>query len=469
MPASVRQSADPILVRLANLINTGNNLLTQGELEAARVHFLAALAIDPNQPVALSNLGAVLRMLRHYPAAAAVTQRSVLLSNGNDPHALSNLAVSYMSMKQFSLARLTAEKALEKLPDAAPIWHNYGLILYMTHQFKDALKAIDKSLALAPDNPTAQSDRALTLLALGRLQDGLEAYEIRWRNFALSRIWGLNIPEWKGEPLEGRKILVHHEQGMGDSLMLVRFLPELARKHCHITLAVPRELVTLFDKSFPFITVKAMDDETINAAAGFDYHSPLLSVMRWLGISKPEDISNTPYLVAEPKAPMNLPPTSAKIGICWASGNHSPIMAERRRMVPLSLFLPILVHKDISLISLQVGEDAKDIQMQGLEGIVFDPTSKITNFADTASLIGCLDLVISVDSAVAHVAGALGKPCLMLSPYSRCWRWWSKTSGWPWYSRMLIYHQSADGSWDAAMQKAVERALWVVRDIPSSH
>jgi hypothetical protein len=218
--------------------------------------------------------------------------------------------------------------------------------------------------------------------------------------------------------------------------------------------------------NFRFIRVLSLEDpEIVEKTRGIDYHSPMLSVMRWLGYEKPEQISAKPYLTAKAEAPITLPNTKIKIGICWASGDHTPALRDRRRLVPLPLFLPLLDDPNISLIALQKGGDEKDIIAYGLESIVFDFHHKLEDWQDTANTIMCLDLVISVDSAVAHLACALGKPCVMLSPHTRCWRWWGIKSGWPWYERMVIYPQERDGTWDRPMAEAIKRALWVVKEM----
>jgi tetratricopeptide (TPR) repeat protein len=456
-----RQAPDAKEERIKALVNAGAKLFGEGQLEPARLHFLAALSLDPLNHTALQNLGAALRNLNHYAAAEAVSRRSVGATKKQNPYCISNLGVSQLGTRKYSEAVANLRRVLDHLPESAPSWHNYGLILYMTGQYEDALSAFDKSLSLGY-NIQAHSDKSLCLLSLGRLEEGLAEYECRWKLLHQNKVWGLGIPEWQGEPLAGKRILVHHEQGFGDSLMLLRFLDKLSYLGCNITLAMPKPLVRLCQKSFPFIKVLDLDNDAIDANS-FDCHSPLLSVMRHVGVKKPVDIKAGVYLQAEAKPPMKLPLGKVKVGICWASGNHSPVLLDRRRLIPVTQFLPLLDSLEVSLISLQVGEDTRDLVNNGLEGLVFDLSPKLTDFYDTACLIKCLDLVISVDSAVAHLAGALGKPCIMLSPYSRCWRWWSRGSGWPWYNRMKLYYQSSDGSWNEAMNEAIGKALWVVR------
>jgi tetratricopeptide (TPR) repeat protein len=441
--------------RASHLNAVGAKLFAENEFEPARLHFLAALSLEPNHPEALQNLGATLRNLQHYAAAEVVSHRSVIASGGN-VFCRSNLGVSKLSMKKYSESFDILRQVAVDLPDSGMSQHNFGLILYLLGRYKEALSYFDKARALTPNNPQIESDRALTLLSLGNIAEGLAAYEIRWELLAKSKIFTMPIAEWQGEPLKDARILLHHEQGFGDSIMLSRFIPSVQALGAHITLAVPDSLIKLFSQSFNFIKVVSLDDENLLSSGVYDYHSPLLSTMRHLEI-KAHEINPEPYLKAKGTFRLKLP-QGFKIGICWASGNHGKAFIERRRVVPLTAFLPLIQNPGIALISLQMGKDVNDIVKNGLEGLVFDISPCVENFADTAAVISQLDVVITVDSAVAHLAGALGKPTIMLSPFSRCWRWWGKTEGWPWYSLMKILYQSEDGTWTAAMGKAIGMA-----------
>ncbi len=149
-----------------------------------------------------------------------------------------------------------------------------------------------------------------------------------------------------------------------------------------------------------------------------------------------------------------------RVGICWESGDHSPALRRRIRTVPLELFFPISEIPGVRLVSLQKSNAQSDILRLGAETFIFDPMSQVEDFYDTASIIQSLDLVISVDSAVAHLAGALGKPTLMLGPFTRCWRWWDETTGLPWYRNFEIIQQENPWDWKMPMQivKAVVAA-----------
>jgi tetratricopeptide (TPR) repeat protein len=446
------------LSRADELNGIGAQLFAKGEMAAARMHFLGALRCETNHSQALQNLGATLRNMGANIASLAVAERSVAVTKRANPYALSNLGVAKLACREFHVAHAILREVTEKLPESGPSWHNLGLCEYMLGMFEQALASFDKSLRFA-QSPQAASDRALALLALERLTEGLEAYENRWLILRRNRIWDFELPEWQGEDLADKHILVHHEQGFGDSIMLVRFIYTLFKRGAKVTLAVPKELVELFSYALPFVNVMDIDNQFIDRYQKFDYHSPMLSVMRHLHITSSKEISARPYLTVADDKMWRIPQAKLRVGICWASGDHSPSMVERRRMVPLALFAPLLSNPNIALVSLQKGPDSNDIENMGLGGLIHDPMPNVENFADTAQIMSQLDVVISVDSAVAHLAGAIGKQCLMLGPFSRCWRWWGGRLGLPWYEKMMIFPQSEDGAWNTAMADVRQTVL----------
>lgn len=451
MPDSV---VPRVLSRADELNSKGTAFHAKGELDPARIHYLAALSLEPNHPFALQNLSGLLSAQEQFDMAASVGRRAVA-ANPSSAHAKANLAVALLGLREYEKARRKFEDVTEILTQDASAWHNLGLALYMLNEHHKALRAFEKSLKLNPNNLLCQSDRALSLLALGRLQEGLEAYEVRWNLLWRSPVWELGIEEWKGQNLEGKHVLAHHEQGFGDSIMLGRFLNDLRFRGAKVTVAVPQELVRLFAHNFSWAEdVISFENLPQKKAEDFDYHVPFLSMIRWLGYKYPEQISAEPYLSAPPST-VKLNRPGFRVGICWASGDHSRALTRRRRVVPLPLFLPLTELPNTCVIALQKGEAQKEISAIGAEGIIFDPMQKCEDFADTAAVIADLDLVISVDSAVAHLAGALGKPTIVLGPYSRCWRWWKEPNGMPWYDFMRIYPQKVDGSWKQAVSASI--------------
>jgi len=441
----------------------------KGNIELARLHYLAALKHDPDHPGALQNLSAALITMDKLEAAASVARRATRAAP-NNWFAWGNLAVALLGLRQYEAAIEIFDRVIDKMPKenmGAPM-HNFGLAHHMLMNYDQAMKCYNRSLALIPDLTPAKSDRALCMLAQGRIIEGLKEYEIRWNILAKSRVWEFGIPEWQGENLSGKRILLHHEQGLGDTLMLCRFIKQIKDLGANVTYAGPGSFNRIITDSFDVKFLDWNDDEKIKAES-FDYHAPMLSLMRWLRL-RVGDISSEPYLKARPwEIPLKLP-SEFKVGICWQSGDHGAHMEKRRRKVPMELLIPLSEIPGIKLVSLNKLGDPKpgqtnatrdDIVDFGLEGIIFDCMSRVEDFADTAVLANQLDLIISVDSAVVHLAGAIGKPTVMLSPYTRCWRWWNANnegnwSGEPWYRNMKIIPQSQDGSWDAAIEQTVE-------------
>lgn len=463
-PVSDTVVAPPRPAKADELTNAGVRLFHEGKLDPARLHFLTALALEPKNPIALQNLSAVLRNMSHFQAAIAVAKRCVALTEERNPYQLTNLGVSLLGVKDFKNSLALIREACDLLPDSYHSWQNLGLVYFNLGFYDKALACFERGIAIQPNN-LCKADKSITLLSMGRIQEGLALYECRWEMLYRSPVWNLPFPEWQGEDLTNRRIILHHEQGFGDSIMLSRFVKNFVERNCYVSLAVPEQLVRLFRKNFKNADVVPFGHKSLSEDSSYDYHSPLLSVMRHLGIQGPSDIDAKPYLTAPlGPPPAKLPKAAKRIGICWASGNHGPVLRDRRRMVPLPLFLPLFDDLDVALISLQVGDDAKDIPAYGLEGLVFDISYKLEDFAATASLIAPLDLVISVDSAVCHLAGAMGKPVIMLSPFTRCWRWWNIPSGGPWYNTMTIFSQSENGTWDEAMKLAVARARGILNE-----
>ncbi len=451
------------------LVATGAELFGKNMMEGARMHFLAALELEPDNVMALQNMGAVLRSMGHFEASEIVARRSVELDPSN-PYPRANLGVAMLATKKHTEALRIMEGITRELPEHAPAWHNLGLTYYMLNRTAEALQAFDKAIKVntdqgIPSPPALHSDRALALLSLARLKEGLALYDVRWQLLAKNILWSLPVPQWRGEPLGSDHILVHHEQGFGDGLMLSRFLKQLHEQHpaAKISLAVPQELFRLMKLSFgAVVEVLPLDDnsELLNLGRhGFNWHCPIMDLMLYVGPEKTAGIDSTPYLRA-PKGE-DLPTFVAgrfKIGICWASGKHGPGMEERRRIAPLVEFMKMSEIKNTSLVSLQKGPGLEQIEQLGFQGLIHNADRRLTDFAATAAMILKMDLVVSVDSAVAHLAGALGVPTVMLSPYTRCWRWWGRDSGMPWYRNMTVFYQKQNGSWTEAIQQATRKA-----------
>jgi tetratricopeptide (TPR) repeat protein len=436
--------------RAAALCNRGAEFQKAGDVNAARLHYLAALSVVPDDPATLTNLCGVLYAQRHFEAAVSVGRRAVAAAP-DWANALENLGIALTALNETGKAKVLFKKILQLEPERGTTWFNYGSNLYRENNFKDANAAYARAIDLGYTAQEVLNDYSLSLLALGQLRRGLATWECRWNGLYRSPVWESGIPEWKGEKLDGKHILIHHEQGFGDTLMLCRYIPDLQALGAKVTIATRPELARLLEANYR--SCEVVDWHEKHDQDKYHFHSPMLSVLRHLRYESTE-IKFTPYLTAPPYE-RKLPQRKFKVGICWTSGDHGTELARRRRVVPLELFLPLHELRDVQLVSLQKGAE-KDIPDLGLESIFYDPMGLCDDFYDTASVVNELDLVVSVDSAIVHLAGAMGKPVMMLGPFTRCWRWWGKGTGRPWYDNFQIFQQSADGTWNDTLRRVTK-------------
>jgi hypothetical protein len=440
-------------VSRAELLNaTGAHYHGLGNIEAARVHYNAALMSEPMHGQALQNLCGALTNFDLYEASVSVGRRAVRADPTNR-QAKMNLAAALVGLRRFAEAKQIMQPLMQDMSGNPALWHNFGLALYMSGDRLGAMEELDKASALRDEPaPVVEGDRSLCTLSLGMIGLGMERYDAcRWKLLGQHKIWQAGIAEWQGEDLQGKTLIVSHEQGFGDTIMLCRFIPQLQERGATVVLAVPGSLVRLMEFSFP--DVRCVDWDTTEVWG--DFHSPFMSVMRWLSI-EPEHIESASYLHAGPLT-SDLPPREKlRIGICWESGDHGAGQKKSRRVVPLELFFKLAELPGVSLISLQKAQAQEQILARGAESFIYDPMGRCSDFADTAAIIEQLDIVISVDSAVVHLAGGLGKPVIMLGPFTRCWRWWGERHGLPWYEHFAIVRQSRDGTWTSAVSTAVE-------------
>lgn len=434
----------------SELNKQGVELWTKKDYQGAKLHYLAALELDPNFTSALLNMGVVLSSENKLQASVVCFQKLVGL-NPNDYGAWNNLGNLLTRLERFPEAEHALGQAMNLDPENSGTWHNKALLCYRMAQYEESLNYINKIKALGNTNRIILSDEAHVLLAMGEdLPHALEVYENRWEQLIHLPPWNFEIPEWQGEDLADCHILVHSEQGYGDTIMTARFIKNLITKYnCWVTLCLPRELCQLFDhQDWHRVQVLPMDDLNKHEALKFNYHSPLYSMMRWLKITW-NDVSPKPYLVPPDLSVLPILHNKFNIGICWASGRRGMDLDYRYRHAPLTHWLKLSEFPKVQLYSLQKGPEVQDIPQLGAEILIKDFSCYLENWADTAAFINQLDLVISVDTAVAHLSAALGKPTWMLSQSANCWRWINieQHSGLPWYETMTIFRQNDPDNW----------------------
>lgn len=431
------------MIATADELNrAGAVLWDSGQRDVAYRRWLEAIYVDPDHVPTLVNLVTALGHRRQHLAALPLARR-VVEAAPRDGVQWDRLAAVYMSLDRFDEAQAAVNRALELAPDNPGVWHQAALLAHRRGATPEALRLIDQGLELSPYNRAMKNDRAHMLLAVGDLKKGLPEFEVRWETAMHLAPWDLRLPEWRGEPLAGRRILFHSEQGLGDAIMMARFARDLVASGAgEVGLCVPPELIRLFEyQAWPRVRVVNVIGLS---ATDWDLQTPMFSALRWLGVQR-EDISAEPYVVAPPIVMPPLP-RGRRIGICWASGRWNVETGMRRR-APLEEFLPFAELPNVRLISLQKGVDSADIARVGAEAFITDAVAGAEDFADTAAVIDQLDAVISVDTSVMHLAAAMGKPTFMLCQFTRCWRWWSLPTGRPWYGCLTSSQQVNPGSW----------------------
>jgi Flp pilus assembly protein TadD len=394
--------------------NLGLALQEMGELEPAAAAFRQAIGLKPNAAAAHNNLGIVLTALGRCDAALACSA-----------------------------------KALELQPDFADAHVNIGHARRQQQKLELAIAQFRTAIRLKPDFAEAHTSLAHALLQNGDFAEGWAEYEWRWKTGPmLPGRRNFPQPQWRGEPGEGRQLLLHAEQGFGDTLQFCRFASDAADRGFRIILEVQKPLVRLLT-GLPKVTAVIARGE---ALPEFDLHAPLLSLPWALGLTVESLAEPAPYLQADPALAAVwrrrlAAPAGLLVGLAWA-GSHTAANAaiDRRRSIAPEILAPLFHSPGVNFVSLQ-----KDGPPMPAEFPLTDLMPEVTDFADTAALIANLDLVITVDTAVAHLAGALGKPVWMLNRFDSCWRWLTGRRDSPWYPTLRIYQQPAPGNWDSVI------------------
>ena len=411
-----------------------------------------AIAIDPNMPMALSNLGTALYELKDYEEAARA-QRKAIAADPNFAAAHCNLGNALHALRRFDEAIAAYRRAVDIDPNYADGWANLGTTLHHNGSFDDGVVALRRAIALAPHHANAHSGLGILLLMRGDLGEGWDEYE--WRLRSTERK-GPRFPEepWQGESLAGKHIYVQAEQGFGDTLQFARYLPLLAARAGKVTVRVHQQLVTLLRESLP-AAITVLGDR--GDPTPYQCDAVLLSLPRLFKTRLETMPALVPYLRAPAEAVRRWRErlgkmSGLKVGVVWA-GNPEHVN-DQRRSIDLKLLEPLFAVRGAAFASLQVGPRAADLKRlqrankgRAGEPAIEDLSPAFTDFTDSASAVSTLDLVIAVDTSVAHLAGALGKPVWVLLPYVSDWRWMLHRDDNPWYPTMRLFRQSRGEQW----------------------
>ncbi|HTP94170.1 MAG TPA: tetratricopeptide repeat-containing glycosyltransferase family protein, partial [Xanthobacteraceae bacterium] len=383
--------------------------------------------------------------------------RAVALRPGY-AEALSNRGLTLHALDRFEEALASFDRALTLRPDYAQAFFNRGATLQELKRFEEALASYDRALMLQPDYAEAHWNEALLRLLTGDFARGWRQYEWRWKNQSLA-LPQRNVPQplWLGtESAIDKTILLHSEQGFGDTIQFCRYVPLVAARGARVILEVETPLLELMTSLAGATQVLAKGDPL----PAFDVHCPLLSLPLAFATRHGTIPSLTPYLSAPAQAVQDWrarlgPKTRLRIGLAW-SGRPTH-KNDQNRSIALRALMPLL-DLDATFVSLQKDVRADDATMLQERGDLFHFGDALRNFADTAALISNLDLVISVDTSVAHLAGALAKPVWVLLPFVPDWRWLLDRDDSPWYPTARLFRQDDARTWDTVVPR-VHRAL----------
>jgi Tfp pilus assembly protein PilF len=445
--------------------NLGQIALQAGRNDAAVDLIRRATSLGPNYAEAHNNLGNALRAQGQLDEAIAAYRRAFAL-NPNLPEVHNNLGNALAEKGQLEEAITAYRQAISLRPEYAEAHYNLGSALKEQGQLDEAIAAYRQAIALKPNLPEAHNNLSLALLARGDFQQGWEEYEWRWKCKGFPPPRNFAQPQWDGGPLEARTLLLHAEQGLGDAIQFIRYLPLVAQRGGRIIIECQAELQRLFQPTagrFPVLVFG-------QPLPAFDLHCPLLSLPRVFGTDLTNIPKIVPYLHAADEDARRWQHRLAdrspliKVGLVWAGNPRRK--HDRNRSMKLANLAPLGRVPGVRLFSLQKGEAAAEAKTPppGME--LVDWTEELKDFADTAALIDNLDLIIAVDTAVPHLAGAMGKPVWTLLPFVPDWRWVPGREDNPWYPSMRSFRQPRIGDWDSVIARVVEALSGWIKNCP---
>jgi Flp pilus assembly protein TadD len=417
-------------------VNRANCLVSLEQFEAAVNAFGVVVAAMPDDAeLRVAQARVLMRLERAAEAEAAL--QDVLARAPDHADARHELAQAYAARDRPDLALDQLQHVCRLTPGNAEAWYEMGLAYRDLGRWADAVAPHAEAVRLAPDDANMRSCYAYALLASGDFANGWR--EFGWRVKKPGNV-RLREPEWDGTPTT-QTVIIHAEQGVGDTLQFCRFISQAAAL-ARVVVACPPSLKTLL-QTLPNVAEVAVG----KPVPAYDMHCPLMSLPAVLGIPPERFAETVPYLRADPGAVAawcarltDVP--GPRIGVVWAGNPAYP--ADRKRSIPFATLAPLLALRGCSFVSLQMGDAAA----AGHGHFAFDAAKLIGDYADTAALIEALDLLISVDTSVAHLAGALGRPVWLLNRADTDWRWLLERADTPWYPTMRLFRQSAPGDWE---------------------
>ncbi len=435
----------------------GTILHQLNQLPEAISYYRQAIALKPDYAEPYCNLGVLLARQGNLTEAIACYQKAIAI-NPKIAEVHINLGAAYMAQGKVIEAIGSYQEAIAINPNDAITYSNLGNAYLEQGMLPEAIASCQQALSVQPDHADAHLNLGLALLLSGDLRSGFTEYE--WR-YSCAEVQRPQLPLsqlWDGNDLEGKEILVYSEQGLGDTIQFIRYLRLLEARGGKVYFVCHPSLQRLF-------TTVAGIHQLLPKVAHLDLYAPLLSLPHILGTTLETIPDQVPYLSVptEIQPPIILEAAQKqphlkvqlKVGLVWFSNNPNPNSS--KRSCPFSHFLKLFDIPSISFYSLQKDLLAtdRDLLTQNREKVM-DLSDRLEDFAVTAAIIEQLDLVISIDTAVAHLAGAIAKPVWLLIPFAPDWRWLLKRDDSPWYPTMRLFRQDSPNDWEGVVNKVYD-------------
>jgi tetratricopeptide (TPR) repeat protein len=431
----------------------GHTLLDLRRPGGALADLKRARALDPNHPGIRNSLGCVLKTLGRHDEALAAFDKAIALKP-DYVEALNSNAALLAQLGRVGEALTLSERVLRLQPDHVPIHINRALWLSELHRFDEAFASFEQALALDPGNADATWNLSFVQLLTGNFEAGWAGREARWKAQARSETSYPDFaePRWHGEPIAGKRLLIYAEEGLGDAIQFARYIPLVTAQGAEIIVVVGAPLYPLLS-ALPGIAqclTKPLAEHPT-----FDVHCALSSLPLIFG-TRLETIPPANYLPPPPRALVQAwedrlgPRHELRVGLVWSG--YAAHKNDRNRSIPLSTLVPLLA-LDASFISLQKDPRPDDKAVLLAHRGIVDLTEHLTDFTETAALLAGLDLVITVDTSVAHLAGTLGIPTWILLPYTPDFRWLLSRDDSPWYPSMRLFRQGEDRNYASVIAR----------------
>ncbi|MHC4482555.1 MAG: tetratricopeptide repeat protein [Planctomycetota bacterium] len=453
---------DPQVPQFHN--NIGVVFKVLGKFEEAVAAYEQAVLLKPDYVEAYNNMGNALQSQGRY-ADAVEKYKQVVLLKPDYAEAYNNMGIALQMQGRYAEAVESCARTIRLKPDYAEAYNTMASALQMQGRHAEAIENYRQTLRLKPDYAAAHINLGMALLLSGKFAEGWNEYEWRWKTNSNTATYPRHyeMPRWDGSPSVDKRLFIQCEQGLGDNLQFVRYLPMVKARGGTVIFEVRKSLLGLL-RGLPGVDELVEASFDVKPAVKFDFYASLLDLPRIFGTTLGTIPADVPYIRADPAKSEHwrskLAGPDFKVGIVWAGKpTHKN---DLNRSSVLKYFAPLAGIPGVQLYGLQKGHAARQVEKLSDKMTVTNLAEQFDDFADTAAVIDNLDLVVSVDTAALHLAGAMGKPVWTLLPFTPDWRWMLDRQDSPWYPTMKLFRQRRPGDWDDVFHRVAEKLQTLV-------